>query len=129
MSRKTNVVTRLFHTQGHPHPLIHHYLICFFLHFLCCVTLTASMDACFSSDNRVLCDLWRKTTFCYSYTNKSVSRFPWERINLIILGTYSACSRAILVIQSYNGDLCTINRGYCQEASLFSDKVVRNYFN
>lgn len=88
------------------------------------------MDACLSrTDNRVLGDLWRKTTFCSGYTNKSMSRFPRERINLIILGTYCACSRAILVIQSYNGDLWKMNRGYCQEASLFSDKVVRNYFN
>lgn len=64
------------------------------------------MDACLSClDNRMLCDLWRKTTFWYGYTNKSMSIFPRERINLIILGTYYACSKAILVIQSYNGDL------------------------
>lgn len=57
-----------------------------------------------------------------------MSRFPKERINLIILGTYCACSGAILVIQSYNGDLWKMNRGHCREASLFSDKVVKNYF-
>lgn len=130
MSRKTNVVTRLFDSQGHPPLLLFHYLICFLLHLLCYLTFTTSVDACLScSDNRVLCDLWRKTTFCYGYTNKSMSRFPRERINLIILGTYYACSKAILVIQSYNGDLWKMNRGYCQKASLFSDKVVRNYFN
>lgn len=130
MRRKRNAVTRMFDTQGHPHPLLLHYLLCFSLHLLCCLTLTASMDACLRcSHNRVLCDLWRKTTFCFGYTNKSVSGFPRERINLIILGTCYACSRAILVIQSHNSDLWKMNRGYCQEASLFSDKVVRNYFN
>ena len=48
------------------------------------------------------------------WLHKQVSRFPRERINLITLGTYNAYSRAILVIESYNGDLCKINRGYCQ---------------
>lgn len=55
--------------------------------------------------------------------------FPQEIINLIILGTSHACSRAILVIQSHNADLWNMNGGYCREASLFSDKVVKNYFN
>lgn len=57
------------------------------------------------TDNRVLCDLCKKTTFCYGYTNKSMSGFPTDWINLIIVGTYYAYSKAILVIQSYNGDL------------------------
>lgn len=71
---------------------------------LCFLTLS-SMDACLT-----LHDLWWKTTFCYDCTNKSMSRFPRERINLIMLGTYYACtyyacSGAILVIQSHNGSL------------------------
>lgn len=100
------------------------------LDLLCCSTLTASIDPCLRClDNCVLCDLWRKTTFCYGYTNESISSFPRERINLIILGTYCACSRAILVIQSHNEHLWKMNSRHCQEASLFSDKVVRNYFN
>lgn len=48
---------------------------------ICYLILTASMDACFgSSDNRVLCDLWRKTTFCYGHTNKWVDFLGQELI-------------------------------------------------
>lgn len=53
----------------------------------------------------------------------------WEKNNVIILGTYYACSKAILVIQSHNGDLWEMNGAYCHKWSLFFDKVVKNYFN
>ena len=60
-------------SYGYLHPLLVHYLICLFLNRLCYLALTPSMDACFRcSGNRVLCNLWRKTTFCYGYTNKSL---------------------------------------------------------
>ena len=69
------------------------------------------------SNNRVLHDLWGKHFVMAAQTT-------WwgdfsERTNVIILGTFCAYSKAILVIQSHNGDLWEMNRLHCQKGRLF----------
>lgn len=97
MSRKTNAITRLFLSRLSPSTT---FSLCFALLLPSSAFLfgVLGVNGClFQMFSRWLCNLWRKTTFLL-WLHKQVIRFPGVEINLIILGTYYACSTAILVI-------------------------------